>query len=74
MTVRATKADVIAAGFCDSGMRHWCRLHGFTSRDVADGIPVQTMLDTGCDLAAQVVAKAMIRHEKQMMGAQDGDR
>lgn len=61
MGIVATKADVIAAGFCASGMREWCRLHGFSSADIRDGIPIEKLESIDCDLARRVVETAKTR-------------
>lgn len=63
--LRVYKADVMAAGYCANGMRDWCRLHGFTAADVRAGIPAETMLATGCELAAAVVRQAERRAARE---------
>lgn len=60
-----TKIDVLNAGFCSSGTREWCRLNGFTSKDVHDGIPADKMLATGCSLGAAVVSEAVKRAARE---------
>ena len=61
MGIVATKADVIAAGFCAAGMREWCRLHGFSAADIRDGIPIEKLEAIDCDLARRVVEAAKTR-------------
>lgn len=60
--ILVTKADVLAAGFCASGMREWCRLHGFTAAEVREGIPIEKMEAIDCALGRQVIAAARARH------------
>ncbi len=59
-----TKQDVIAAGFCAAGLREWCRLNGIPASALRDGMDHQMLLDTGCELAAQVVEVARRRAAK----------
>lgn len=61
--VIVTKADVLATGFCGTGMKVWCRQHGFSADEIRCGIPADRLLDTGCELASQVVAAAVARQK-----------
>lgn len=61
MSLVVRKSDVLAAGFCSSGLKTWCRQHGITADEINRGVPADRLLATGCDLAAQVVAKAASR-------------
>lgn len=63
MSVIVTKADVLAAGFCGTGMKVWCRQHGITADEISSGIPADKLMATGCELAAQVVAAAVARQK-----------
>lgn len=65
MSLVVRKCDVIAAGFCASGMRAWCRQNGFTADHIADGIPAELLMATGCDLARQVVEQAKKRKSSE---------
>ncbi|WP_156127398.1 hypothetical protein [Paracoccus sanguinis] len=67
--LRVYKSDVMAAGYCAAGMREWCRLRGFTSEDVRNGIPAEVMLATGCEQAAAVVRQAEKRAALEAGGA-----
>lgn len=60
-----TKQDVLAAGLCGPGMGEWCRLHGFSSTDIQNGVPEEALLATGCALAERVVRAAHRRAAAQ---------
>lgn len=61
--VLVKKSDVLAAGFCGTGMKVWCRQHGITAAEINAGIPADRLMATECELAAQVVAAAVARQK-----------
>lgn len=68
MSLVVRKVDVVAAGFCAAGMRAWCRQHGIDAAQIRHGVPAETLLATGCELAAAVVNKARERAERENAG------
>ena len=59
-------ADVTAAGFCARGSRRWFESHGFDFRDfLRDGLPCETLLQTGDEMAKKVVRAKWEKRNQQ---------
>lgn len=53
---RITLEDVVRAGHCVSGARHWFTLHGFNWREVTrNGVTEAELLATNDALAVKVI-------------------
>jgi hypothetical protein len=54
--LRITINDVMASGHCARGSRRWFHQYNLDFKDfLKNGIPAQTLLDTGDGLAEQIV-------------------
>jgi hypothetical protein len=55
------------ARICSSGARDWWKRHGFDWSDfLANGIPAETLLETGDPFALRVVEIAREEHDGQV--------
>lgn len=57
--LRCYMRHVRAAGICSRGSRAWCMANGVSwTKFLAEGIPAQTLLDTGDPIVLRVVQAA----------------
>lgn len=66
MTDRVFLRDFKDTGFCVAGQRDFCARHGIDFRDYArNGVPAETLLATGDDMAARMVERARRNREAE---------
>lgn len=61
--MRITINDIRKTGHCVAGIRTWFTLHGLDFKTfLQEGLPASVLLDTGDELARDVVAKVKERN------------